>query len=341
MPIRPSTAADVSRLLAELASDDLLRRETAVARLTVIGSRAVAGLLAMAGNHRSPLEARVAALGALEALADPRATTTCLALIDAVSDELSAAAIGVLSAIARSSGPRATAAFDRLAALALDRTARVDRRLAALTALDGFPERLLKPLHEALARDPASGLVARVVRRQSGVLVPLAELVEGQLPADPALVSAIVREDATETSTSVLRKLIDLIRRRERRAPEALQSQWLAVRGLVHQSLAHRNSRIALDDLREAIEQTATMPGPLPVGFLAAASALGDPSFLTPIAAAWVSSAGDDRWWRAHLAETFQAIARREGIPRAHSVIKRILSRWPSSGTLAALVRKA
>jgi hypothetical protein len=342
MSIRPSSASDVSRLLAELTSDDVLRRETAVARLAVIGSRAVSGLLALAGDARAPLSGRVAALRALEGLADPRSATLCLALVDEpdAADDLAEAAVGVLAALARGTGSRASTAFDRLAALALDRGARVERRLAAVTALDGFPERLLKPLHEALARDPASRLVARVVRRQSGVLVPLAELVESPLPDDPMLVDAIVREDASDASPPVLRKLVDLIRRRERRATAATQPEWLAVRGQVHQALAQKQSRIALYDLRETLEDKTLMRSPLPVGFLAAAAAVGDTACLTPLAAAWVTSAGDDRWWRAHLAETFQAIAKREGITRQDPLARNILSRWPSAGTLVAMLKK-
>src|SRR5262245_49617927 len=224
MPIQPSSASDVARLLAALTSDDVLRRETAGARLAGIGPLAVTGLMTLAGHAGAPLDARLSALQALESMADPRATSVGLSLVDDTNDEVSAAAVGLLSALARGTGPRATSAFDRLAALSLDRAARVERRLAAVPALDGFPERLMKPLHEALARDSASRLVARVVRRQSGVLAPLSELVEGTLPDDPALVGAIVREDAGQTSASVLRKLVDMIRRRERRAPAAVQA---------------------------------------------------------------------------------------------------------------------
>src|SRR4051812_19415112 len=178
MPIQPSAASDVTRLLAELRSDDTLRRETAVARLAVIGPRAVSGLLALAADRGLAADSRIAALRALESLADPRATPLVLTLVEDRDDELAGAAVGVLGTIAKGSGPRATAAFDRLTALALDRTAGVERRLAALAALDGFPDRILKPLRETLARDPASRVVARVVRQTSGVLAPLGDLVD-------------------------------------------------------------------------------------------------------------------------------------------------------------------
>jgi hypothetical protein len=337
MSIQPSSAADVTRLLGELTSEDTLRRETAAARLAVIGPRAVSGLLVVAGNAGVAGVARVAALGALESLADPRAATVCLNLVGGPDDDLSAAAVGVLATIARGTGARATAAFESIAALALDRGARVERRLAALAALEGFPARVLKPLYAALARDPASRLVARVTRRQSGVMVPLAELIDAALPDDPVLVGAIVREDGSTTGAPALRKLVDLIRTRERGAADAERPHWLAVRGQVHQELGRRASRLALYDLRDTLE---AIRAPLPVGFLAAAAAVGDASCLAPLASAWVGAAGDDRWWRAHLAEAFQAIARREGTTRRHPAIRKILTRWPDAGTLVAMAKK-
>jgi len=336
MSIQPSSAADVTRLLAELSSPDVLHRETAAARLAVIGPRAVTGLLVVAQDAALSVPARVAALGALEALADARATSLCRDLLGAGDDDLAAGAAGVLGTVARGTGPRATSAFESLAALALDRSAKVERRLAAMAALDGFPARVLKPLFEALARDPASRLVARVTRRQSGVMVPLTELVDGALPDDPVLVAAIVREDGADTSVSTLRKLVDLIRKRERAAAGPARAQWLAVRGQVHGELSRRASRLALYDLRETLE---AMRAPLPVGFLAAAAAVGDMSCLLPLAAAWIEAADGDRWWRAHLAETFQTIARREGITRRHATMKRILTRWPDAGTLVATAK--
>jgi hypothetical protein len=337
MAVHPSSSADVTRLLGELNSPDTLRRETAAARLAVIGPRAVSGLLGVAADTGAAPEVRVVALGALESLADPRAAPVCLDLAGGADEELAAAAVGVLATIARGAGARATAAFEALAALSLNRGASVERRLAAVAALEGFPARVLKPLYEALAKDPASRLVARVTRRQSDVMVPLNELVDGALPDDPALVGAIVREDGGGTSAPALRKLVDLVRTRERAAAEPARQHWVAVRGLAHQELGRRASRLALYDLRDTLE---AIRAPLPVGFLAAAAAVGDASCLTPLAAAWIGAAAGDRWWRAHLAEAFQAIARRERITRRHPVIRKILARWPDAGTLVATARK-
>jgi hypothetical protein len=337
MPIHPSSASDVARLIDELVSPDPFRRDTAAARLAVIGSRAVSKLAALAGDAAVAISARAAALEALASIGDARAASVATPLVDAAEDEVAEAAIGVLAAAAHGTDARATAAFDRLAELALDRDAPVERRLAALSGLDGLPGRLLKRIYEALARDPASRLVARVTRKQSGVMAPLSDLVDGALPDDPALVMAIVREDAGDTPVTVLRRLIDAIRGRETRAREAERSQWLAVRGQVHQALGARASRIALYDLRETLEAAR---GPLPVGFLAAAEAIGDPACLPFLAAAWVASPADERWWRAHLAEAFRAIARREGVKRRHPVLKKVLARWPQAGVLVASAKR-
>ena len=73
MPVRPSLAADISRLIDELRSGDLHRRELAAARLSVIGARAVTPLLDVAGRDTDSPDARIAALETLGAIADTRA----------------------------------------------------------------------------------------------------------------------------------------------------------------------------------------------------------------------------------------------------------------------------
>jgi hypothetical protein len=72
---------------------------------------------------------------------------------------------------------------------------------------------------------------------------------------------------------------------------------------------------------------------PLPVDFLAALSRVGDVSCLEPIAVAYARSRRParerDDWWRAHLADAFQAIVARERITRRHGTMKKIRQRWP------------
>jgi hypothetical protein len=331
-------APDIARLIAELSSPDLLRRETAVARLAIAGARAVPHLIAVARDPAAAPAARVAAFGSLEASATAPAVVA--AAEDASADagnEVAVAAIDCLARAAHGAGPGSTAAFDRLAAIALDSAADVSRRMAALGGLDGLPDRHVKPVFDALRADPASRVVARVLRRQAGLTLPLDELLERGLPDDPALISAVVREDADDTRVAVLRRLVDELRDRERQGSRHAGGPWMAVRGQVHQHLAARGSRIALYDVRDTLER---MRGPIPVGFLAAAAAVGDATCLEPIGRAWLAAPPRERWWRDHLEDAFGAIVKREGISRRHPRLRALLTQSPAAAPLVALARK-
>jgi hypothetical protein len=337
MSIRPSSSADVARLLTELASGDPQRRDLAVARLAVIGPRALTPLLALAGDASRHLHARMAAFEVLEAIGDSRALAVSAAALAGSSDELAVAAIGVLGPIARGTDARATKAFDRLAALATSADVATSRRLAALAALEGQPESVLKPLYTALSQDPASRVVARVTRRQTGAVEPLETLVTSGLPADPRVVAAVARDDGEKAPLKTLTRAIELVRAREARASDAaIKNQWTVVRGVLHQHLAARGSRLAVYDLRETLEAAT---GPLPVGFLSAAAVVGDVRCLVPLARAWVDAPAGDRWWRDHLAEAFRAIVTREALTRRHPTLKQILEKWPSAGVLVAAAK--
>jgi hypothetical protein len=338
MPIRRSSAADVARLIEELSRPDALRRETAAARLAVIGPRAVTRLLAVATDSAAAAPARVAALQALEAIGDPRALGPALTLASQ-TDHVGLSAVAVVGAVAcgAQTGPSARA-FEWLAAAALDHEARTSTRLAALTALGGVSARQLAPLYAALAGDPDPALAARATRQAAGEVPPLDSGGGRALPDDPGLAAAMIREDADATPVTELRRLIEAIRVRERAVPPDARPAWTAARGQVHQALAARASRVALYDLRDTLEQAH---GPLPVGFLAAAAAVGDPGCLEPLAVAWTaSSAAADPWWRDHLAEAFRAIVRREKVARRHPVMRKILERHPAAAVLVAEARK-
>ena len=116
-----------------------------------------------------------------------------------------------------------------------------------------------------------------------------------------------------------------------------MKEKWAVVRGVLHQHLAARGSRLALYDLREALEGAR---GPLPVGFLSAAAVVGDVSCLLPLARAWVDAPPDDRWWRDHVAEAFRAIVAREALGRRHPTLKQILEKWPAAGVLVAMGKR-
>lgn len=338
MSIRKSATADITRLLTELSSGDSHRRELAGARLAVIGPRATTGLLAVVSDAAGDTTARVAALEALVSIGDARATAVALSLsTDAGDDALALPAIDLLGVVARGTDTRATKAFDRLSALAVDPTVPTTRRLASLAALEGQPERLLRPLYEALAKDPASRIVARVTRHQAGALESLEAMVAQGLPSDPALAAAVVRDDGERTRLTTLKEAIEIIRARERSAPPDERARWATVRGAVHHQLAARNSRLGLYDLRESLEAAH---GPLPVGFLSAAAAIGDVACLVPLAQAWTLADADDRWWREHLADAFRSIVTREGLTRRHATLQKILGRWPAAAVLVAMAKK-
>ena len=104
----------------------------------------------------------------------------------------------------------------------------------------------------------------------------------------------------------------------------AKRGAWRLVRGALHQTLALRGSRVALYDLREALQDTE---GALPTSFLAALHVVGDQTCLEPLAGAYAMSNGDERW-KVQLAAAYRAIARREKITRRHPIARRISARW-------------
>lgn len=334
MSILPS--ADTARLIAELRSSEALRRETATARLSIIGSRAVTRLLALAGDVDAPVHARLAALSALEAIGDSRAFPIAKALTDGPDVRLAVAAIGVLGVLASADDPSADKAFDKLTGLALDASIDSDRRVAACRALEDQPANVVRPILDALSNESAAPVQAHAARAKAGAHAPIDSLDDAGLPADPAVLIAIIREEGGDARVTLLRTLVDRVREKERATKStATRAQWTAARGLLHQQLAARNSRLAVYDLRETL-QSATAP--LPVGFLAAAAAVGDVACLEPLANSWIA-ASDDKWWRDHLAEAFAAIVKREKVGRRHAALIKILQKWPAAGPLVAVAR--
>ncbi|MCR4373323.1 MAG: hypothetical protein NUW22_00575, partial [Acidobacteria bacterium] len=101
MSIHPSSAADVARLVTELTGGDAQRRDLAVARLAVIGPRAISPLLAIAGDPARGVAARAAAFEALEAIGDSRVLPTATSALADASEDVAIAAIGALGPGAR------------------------------------------------------------------------------------------------------------------------------------------------------------------------------------------------------------------------------------------------
>jgi hypothetical protein len=333
--IRASSSRQVDALLADLASPLEVTRESAVARLIVIGPRAVQRLVACATSEEAATDSRIAALHALEGIADLRALDPALVLLDHGDEGIAVAAIGVVQAFLAAS--RGMTALDRLSALAVDRSRGRGVRLAAIRALRGVGQATIDPLLQALGVDPDAAVALAAGLGPEAAADPVQQLkdaAEGPLPAHPAPLRLALAEGAEQVAPVTLHRLIEQVRIREGAESGPIRSEWMALRATAHALLGQRGSRLALYDLRETLESARD---PLPVEFLGAAASIGDVSCLEPIAAAYARSAEGaahaDQWWRERLIDVFRAIATREGLSRRHAVGKRIAVKWRHAAT--------
>ncbi len=338
MVIKASAATEIRALVAALAADDEVQRDSAIARLGIIGARAVDRLSDAYANTTSR-GMHLAILRTLEVIGDHRSAPLAQQAM-AEGGDIAVAATGVLRALLTSShAATATAALDTLIATALDVSRDRRLRLAAFDTLRELPPDVRARVAETLRNDAARGTndVADVMTIADGDAARAEAIwkdaVEGRLPEAPHELRDALATRGASASLNTLRALVDAVRARERAARDdrpAAAHEWLALRGALHQALALRGSRLALYDLRETIEDA---PARLPPSFLAALHILGDVSCLDPLAAAW-GSAEPDRTteglrWRQQLASAFRAITQREKITKRHAVMKRIAARWP------------
>ena len=289
----------VDRLLADLRGHDAIRRGAAVARLRVIGSRAVVPLANLA-DSTAPAAARAAALEALDGATDPRAADVALSALKASDVEVVLAALAVLRGwVAREPGTRV---LEALTVVALDKGRDASLRLAALDALSELPRHLVEPILERAPRDEDSSTFD-----------------------DPQAALAWLAAHEADAPFSVIHNVVTVSRERERtQAPARHRQEWLSARGAAHAALARRGSRVAVYDLREAFEAART---PLPLDFLTAITTVGDASCLEPMARAWAASTGEP-WWRERLAEAARDIVRRLELTGRNAVIKRVRTKW-------------
>jgi HEAT repeat protein len=337
--IKRSSAQEVAALLRDLQAGDDDARETAVARLSVIGTRAVEGLVGVLSSA-APLTARLAALGALEAIGDARAIDPAFAALMGPDAALSVQAASVLRSALDSA--RGDDVLDRLTAVALDLQRPDHTRLAALSALQALPPRITSPIWRRLADDPSPAM-----RAAAGATGPDAEMAPaaaleaasaGRLPDDADSVRRWIGAGTAEVSLPVLHRLVEAIRAREAETEDPpMRIAWMTARAAAHLALANRGSRVALYDLRETIGSGA----PAPVEMLRALEVIGDRSCLEPIAGAFARLAAasapgapgapESGWWRQHLATAFRAISAREKMTERHAVVKQIRARWPDA----------
>ena len=333
MPIRPSANKEIAQLLEALGGADDVQREAAVARLSVIGERAVERLIREFPAATDP--GKVGILRAFEALGDSRAL---LVTRDALRvDEaplVQTAAISTLRAFLSSPNHDTSRdALDTLMAVALDAGRPAGVRLAAFEALRDLPADLREPVRQKLSDDADPAVRAGVASEATlagrvGDEVIWRDAVEGRLTSPEALKRVLVAKRGS-ARLAELQRLVDRLRAQEQReTTPSRREQWRAVRGAVHQALAARNSRLALYDLRDSLLDA----GRLPVAFLAAMEEIGDASCLEALASAYeASSRSGDPWWRDHVATAFRAIVHREGLTRRHAAVKRALARWPEA----------
>jgi hypothetical protein len=335
--IKRSASQETQALIAELNADDEIARETAIARLAVIGTRAVDRLVALLAAGTAGDRTMAAALRALESIGDARALAPALSLLDTPQPEVATAAVGVARAFLRSR--HAADVLDHLVALALNAARPDAARLAALDALGDTGSRVLAPLWERLHEDRSVAVRQRAAK-ETGSVDPLSEIeaaAAGVVPDDADAVCVLVQKTAATAPLTTLHRLVEVLKSREATArTTAMKRGWLTARGAVHLALAGRDSRVALYDLRETL---AAATSPLPAAFLAAVTAVGDAPTLEAIAAACardlIAGAG---LWLDELKHAFRAVAEREHVGERHAVIKRIESRWPDAA--AHLVEK-
>jgi HEAT repeat protein len=328
--IRRSAADEIRTLVDRLTGEDPLRRDAASARLAIIGPRSVATLV-RALNASSPA-AQAAVLRTLEAIQDPRSVGPATSLVDSVDQDVATAAVSVLRRFLRASDRAlAETAFERLTSVTLDPTRPEPIRAAALEALSDLPGEAVAQVARELQNDP-SGRLRRAGQPEATAQTrsTLAEIAASARCPDPAELRALVATQAASVPLPVLRRLVDLLREREtEETATSRRTEWQAVRAAVHQALAGRRSRVALYDLRETL---ALVPGPLPVGFVAALESIGDASCLDDVAAGYVRARrARDPWWTEHLAIAFRSIVAREHLTRRSAALKHVASKWPQA----------
>lgn len=321
MVIKVSSSAEV-RALVEALADGEVRREGAIARLTVIGSRAIDRL---AGAYQSATDTRlkVGILRALEGIADPRGLPlACDALAE--GGDVAVAAAAALEPLLDAKDPAtATAALDALVEAALAPSGERRVRLAARTALQRIPPDMLARITEA------QGVTEGGAREDAAYDALIADAADGKLPGEAAELRDALVSRGAHVALGSLHRIVDAVRERERSARAGKGKDGLReARGAAHQALALRGSRVALYDLRETIEAADR---PLPPSFLFAMRAAGDATCVEALAAALARAPEHDLWWRHQLASALRGVARRERMTRRHPSIKRALARWPQA----------
>jgi len=326
-PIKASASTEIRQLIEALRGSDDVRREAAIARLAVIGPRAIDALLHVY-QSTPDRDTRIAVLRALESSGDRRTIVIANEAIAQGGDVAVAAATALRGLLDSPHEATATAALDLLVTTVLDTSAQRVVRMTAFDALHAMPEEVRARIREALQSDPDAHVKARALDSSNSIALADAiwqDALDGKLPDAPATLREIAQARASTAALSSLQKLIDAVHVREGTASTTRRAEWQTIRGALHQALALRGSRVAVYDLRESLEDAK---GPLPSSFLAALHVVGDETCLEPLAAAY-ARAGTNARWKSQLVAAFRAVAGRERVARRRAIVKRIATRWP------------
>jgi hypothetical protein len=323
VPIHRSSARDIDSLILQLDSPDAVARDTAAARLRVIGARAVGRLLDTASQTASD-RTRVAALTTLEGIPDPRSIDLLLGLLNHADPSSAAAAAAALRPLI--AGRHETRIIGALTDVAIDETRDARVRTAAVRALGDLDIETLEPLLARLgAGAPQDPALREAVRAHES-----ASRATAGLPDDPSDARRMLARMGARTSIVDLLRLVDALRARESAEAHPIRRrEWMTARAVAHQRLADRGTRVALYDLRETLERAE---GPLPVEFLSAVEKIGDAECAAAVAAAYAKTTegGKTDWWTDHLATAFRSIAKRERITKRNAALQRVARKWPT-----------
>ena len=298
----PGTARprEVDRLIANLESSDAVTKDASVARLRVLGARVIPRLARFIESSADST-ARASAISVLEGFEDARAADIALRALAASDIDVVIAALGVLRAwVPQEDGTRL---LEAISAIAIDRRGNPRLRRAAIDALSGLPDDLIRPIR-AQAPPPEAG---------------------GPPLDHPVAAREWVEAHGGNATLAALHDAIKSFRESEARADTGRRrQQWVEARGAVHRVLAGRGSRLALYDARETLSEAGS---PVPPGFLDAIDRLGDASCLEPLARAW--SASRHPQWRARLSELARQIVARSKLSGRSAIVKGIRANWP------------
>jgi hypothetical protein len=289
VPIVPSRFREVQELIEQLSSASASSRESAVARLILLGERAIQPLLA--SLPQAPARGRLAALAVLDSQPPPGWMAQVPSLLRDRSPEVAARAAGLLGKALRLG---AVEALDPLLEVLFDEGVHEATRLAALEGVRALPDAELQPILERLRR----GSNPVLARRASA---PEAPARPGPLPA----------------GVEAIPLLHDAIRTLAQRAAQGQSAALAEERARLHLELAARGSRIALYDLREMLDARPPRAGG---ALLAAATQVGDASFVPTLA----RLACDAPPLLPACAEALAAIVRRERLRKTSRAVRAV-----------------